>query len=120
MSSDTSNPEKPAPENGDAAGKERDWWWLDDLVSLLTLLLVILAPPAVAAGIATGVIETNLVVDLALTGSIDVGLLFTALFVLALIDVYSRRRIGAALGVLGRVASNYNPPGEREREGGEE
>lgn len=101
--------------NADAEGRSRDWPWLDDLVSAAVLLSVALAIPAAAVAVTTGVIDVDVALDFALVGQVDVGLLFYALVILAVLDVYGRRRVQAARQILGNLAQNYNPRDEEGR-----
>ena len=116
MSSNTS-PDGNDPPDADARGMERDWPYLDDLVSAVVLLSLALSVPIGAAGVALGVIDVDLGIDMQFVGNVNIAWIFYALVVMALLDVYGRRRARAGIRLIGRVAAGYNPQDqERDQE----
>lgn len=116
MSSDTST-NGSVDTDADASGRGPDWAYLDDLVSAVVLLSLALSVPAGAVAVALGVIDVDLGIDLQLVGSVNIAWVFYGLVAMAILDVYGRRRVRAAIDLLGRVAASYQPQsrdGDRE------
>jgi hypothetical protein len=91
MSTDAPSDDDTPPGDG-----SRDWPYLDDLVAGAWLLgLIALAFSAAVYLALTG--RLDLTVDLALTGTIDIGWVFWLLTILALMEVYGAKRVRSLL-----------------------
>lgn len=104
----------------DAGGKGHDWSYLDDVVSAVVLLSVALTVPIGAAVGAYLVVSGSIT----LTGSVDIGAivstylapLFVILFLLAILDVYGKRRVRGATKLLADLFNPERNPGREARD----
>jgi len=99
----------------DAPGRGPDWAYLDDVVSAAVLLSVaISAVIGVAAGgylVFTGSYQFSGTINVGAIIRQYLGPAFLVLFVVALLDVYGKRRIRGAFGLMDQVFNPQRQPG---------